>query len=145
MGRLTNEKLRALAERMFIEDGKTAKAIAEELEITPQTVGRWRKGKTGEKSWDVRRAELLSAPHKLKEILSKELTSIAEGNKPSIDSDALSKVSKVLESVSGKVSTQIVLSVFKEFDNWMAENDTETAILFLDWHKKFILYKASLE
>ncbi|WP_136464935.1 DUF1804 family protein [Flagellimonas onchidii] len=145
MGKLTNEKKRTLAERMFINDGMTAKAIAMELETTEQTVGRWRKGGKGEKDWDTRRAELLSAPHKIKEILTKELQSIAEGNKPEIDADALSKVGKVLEGISGKVSTQIVLSAFKEFDNWMAEQEPETAILFLDWHKKFILYKASLE
>ena len=145
MSKLTNEKKRGLAERMFIDDGMTAKAIAAELETTEQTLTRWRKGRTGEKNWDIRRAELLAAPHKIKEILTKELQNIAEGNKPAIDADALSKVGKVLEGISGKVSTQIVLSVFKEFDNWMAEQEAETAIVFLDWHKKFILYKASLE
>ncbi|WP_271782217.1 DUF1804 family protein [Aquimarina algiphila] len=145
MSKLTNEKKRTLAERMFIDEGMTAKSIALELDTTEQTLGRWRKGKTGEKDWDTRRAELLAAPHKIKEILTKELQNIAEGNKPLIDADALSKVGKVLEGISGKVSTQIVLSVFKEFDNWMADQEPETAILFLDWHKKFILYKASLE
>jgi predicted transcriptional regulator len=145
VSKLTNDKKRGLAERMFIDDGMTAKAIALELETTEQTVGRWRKGRKGEKDWDTRRAVLLTAPHKIKEILTKELQNLAEGKKTTIDADALSKVGKVLEGISGKVSTQIVLSVFKEFDNWMAEQEAETAILFLDWHKKFILYKASLE
>lgn len=145
MGKLTNEKIRALAERMFINEGMTAKAIAMELDKPEQTIGRWRKGKTGEQDWDTRRAELLSAPHKIKEILTKELQSIAEGNKAEIDADALSKVSKVLEGITGKVSVQVVMSVFKEFDNWMAEQEPETAILFLDWHKKFLIYKASVE
>ena len=145
MGKLTNEKKRLLAERMFIEDGMTAKAIAADLEISEQTLVRWKKGRTGEKDWEARRAELLSAPHKIKEILTRELQSIAEGNKAKIDADALSKVGKVIENMSGKVSAQVVLSVFKEFDNWMSEQDPATAIIFLDWHKKFILYKAALE
>lgn len=145
MANLTNDKLRGFAERMFIEDGMTAKAIAEILDKPEQTIGRWRKGRKGEKDWDIRRAEVLSAPHKIKEILTKELKSIAEGNKAAIDADALSKVGKVLVGITGKVSAQVVLSVFKEFDNWMAEQDPETAILFLDFHKQFLIYKASIE
>ena len=145
MAKLNNEKLRALAERMFIEDGMTAKAIAETLDKPEQTIGRWRKGRSGEKDWDARRAEVLSAPHKIKEILTKELQRIAEGEKGSIDADALSKVGKVLEGITGKVSVQVVMSVFKEFDNWMADQEPETAILFLDWHKSFLLYKAGLD
>ncbi|WP_155839716.1 hypothetical protein [Aquimarina latercula] len=145
MAKMNNEKLRGLAERMFINEGMTAKAIAQELDKPEQTIGRWRKGRTGEKDWDTRRAELLSAPHKIKEILTKELQHIAEGNKANIDADALSKIGKVLEGISGKVSAQVVMSVFKEFDNWMAAQEPETAILFLDWHKKFLIYKAGLE
>ncbi len=145
MSTLTNNKKRALAERLFIDDGLTAKAIAEQLDITEKTVSRWRKGRTGEKDWDYRRAEVISAPHKIKELLIKELQKVAEGKKTTVDADALAKIAKVMETISGKVSVQVVLTVFKEFDNWMADNDPELAIRFLDWHKKFILYKASQE
>lgn len=142
---LTNQKKRALAERMFIEEGMTAKAIAYELDVSEVTVSRWRKGRKGEKSWDMRRAEVLSAPHKIKELLVEQLEKIAKGEKATIDADALAKISKVLETVSGKISVQVVLSVFKEFDNWMASQDPEMAVKFLEWHKQFILYKASVE
>ncbi len=142
---LTNQKKRALAERMFIEEGMTAKAIAYKLDVSEVTVSRWRKGRNGEKSWDLRRAEVLSAPHKIKELLVEQLEKIAKGEKATIDADALAKISKVLETVSGKISVQVVLSVFKEFDNWMASQDPEMAVKFLEWHKQFILYKASVE
>ncbi len=142
---LTNQKKRAIAERMFIEEGMTAKAIAEALDVSEVTVSRWRKGRKGEKNWDLRRAEVLAAPHKIKELLVKQLELIASGQKATIDADALAKISKVLENINGKLSVQVVISVFKEFDNWMAEQDPETAVKFLEWHKQFILYKASIE
>ena len=145
MKKITNEQIRNLAERMFINDGMTAKAIANDLGKSEQTIGRWRKGRNGEKDWDYRRAEILSAPHKIKEILIKELQNIAEGKQTKIDADALSKVSKVLENLAGKVSTQITLSVLKEFDNWMSSQDPAEAIKFLEYHKQYIMYKASQE
>ncbi|MDC9722374.1 MAG: hypothetical protein PSN34_06330 [Urechidicola sp.] len=142
---LSNQKKRALAERMFIEDGDTAKYISEFLTVSEQTLSRWRKGRTGESSWDDRRAENLSAPHKLKEILTKQLQIVAEGGQSTIDADALAKISRVLQDVSSKTSVQVVLSVLKEFDTWMAEQEPELAIDFLKWHKKFIIHKASMQ
>lgn len=130
---------------MYIDDGHTGKYIAEFLGVSEQTVTRWKKGRKGEDDWDTRRAEVLAAPHKIKELLLKQLKLVSEGEKATIDADALAKISKVMEAVSAKTSVQVVLSVFKEFDNFMAEQDPETAITFLKWHKKFILHKASME
>ena len=39
----------------------------------------------------------------------------------------------------------IVFSVFKEFDNWMADQDPKTAVLFTEYHKQFILFKINQE
>ncbi len=143
MARLSNNKKRELAERMFINDGMSGKAIAESLNVAENTVSRWRNDE--KPSWDDRRARVLAAPHKIKEILLKELNSIASGEKPKINADALSKVARVIDTISGKVSVQLVVSVFMEFDNWMAEQEPETAIAFTKWHKQFILHKASIE
>ncbi|MCC9072461.1 transposase [Flavobacterium sp. F-65] len=142
---LTNQAKKVMAERMFVEDGMTAKAIAEQLDVSEQTLSKWRKGKEGEKSWDDKRAEMLASPHKIKEILLKELILVAGGEKSKVDADALAKINKVIESLSDKISVQVVFSVFKEFDNWMADQDPKTAILFTEWHKQFLLYKINLE
>lgn len=142
---LSNIKKKAIAERLIIEDGKTGEYVSEFLGITPQTVSRWRQGRKGEKTWDERRAENLSAPHKIKSLLQKQLELVANGDKPSIDADALSKISKVLNDVSGKISTQVVISVLEEFDVWMSENEPIIALDILKWHRQFILYKASIE
>lgn len=142
---LTNQAKRVMAERMFVEDGMTSKAIAEQLDVSEQTLSKWRKGKEGEKSWDDKRAEMLASPHKIREILIRELMIVAGGEKSLVDADALAKINKVIETLSDKISAQIVFSVFKEFDNWMADQDPKTAVLFTEYHKQFLLYKINQE
>jgi transposase-like protein len=138
MSRLTNDKKRALGEQMFIENMRTSKYIAEYLGVSEQTVSRWRK----KYDWDKRRTEALASPHRIKSILFRELENIAEGNDKTIEADGLYKIFKVIEGLSDRTSVQVVLSVFKEFDDWMIDQDPDMAIKFLEYHKKFILFKA---
>lgn len=126
---------------MFIDQGATGKAIAEQLEVSEQTVSRWKK----DHNWDDRRRQTLTAPHKIKEILLEELENVANGQKAKIDADALAKINKVIDTLTDKVSVQVVITVFKEFDNWMADQEPDVAISFLEWHKQFILHKATQE
>lgn len=130
-----------MAERMFVEDGMTAKAISELLDVSQVTLSKWR----NDFEWEKKRSEMLAAPHKLREILMRELKTIAEGGTSLVDADALAKVNKVIESVSDRISVQIIFSVFKEFDNWMADQDPKTAVLFTEYHKQFLLYKINQE
>ena len=75
--RVNNEPLRAMAERMFVEEGMTAKSIAAALDITEQTVGRWRKGIQGDVSWDDKKTQFLSAPSNIKKLLMNELNHLS--------------------------------------------------------------------
>lgn len=143
--RVNNEPLRAMAERMFVEEGMTAKSIAAALDMTEQTVGRWRKGIQNDVSWDEKRTQFLSAPHNIKKVLMNELTHLSKGGDATIDVKAIADVTKVISTLSEKANVQIVFTVFKEFDNWMAEQDPDTAIQFLEWHKLFLLHKAQTE
>lgn len=141
--RTNNDTIRALAERMFVVEGMTAKAIASAVDKSEHTIGRWRKGiGTNPVSWDDLRKEYLTAPHNLKKVLMDELKKVAEGKDPEINVKALKDINSVIDSLSDKVTTQIVFSVFKEFDNWMAEQEPEVAVTFLEWHKLFLLHKA---
>ena len=143
--RVNNEPLRAMAERMFVEEGMTAKAIAATIDVTEQTVGRWRKGIQGDIAWDDKRSQYLSAPHNIKKVLMNELTHLSKGGDATIDVKAIADVTKVISTLSDKANVQIVFTVFKEFDNWMTEQDPEVAIQFLEWHKMFLLHKAQNE
>lgn len=143
--RVNNEPLRALAEKMFVEEGMTAKAIAASIDVTEQTIGRWRKGIQGDISWDEKRKQYLTAPHNIKKILMNELGDLAEGKESKLDVKAITEVRKAMEFLSETVSAQIVMAVLKEFDSWMAVQDPEIAVSFLEWHKLFLLYKVQQE
>ncbi|MDZ4147866.1 MAG: hypothetical protein U1C58_06250 [Flavobacteriaceae bacterium] len=136
---------KALAEQMIVHEGMSAKAVSEALDVSAQSISKWRKATTTEKSWDDKRAEVLAAPHKIRELLMRELKVIAEGGTSVIDADALSKINKVIGDVSDKISPQVVLSVFQEFDNWMADQDPQMAIKFTHFHKLFLQYKINLQ
>jgi len=129
--------VRSIAEQMYIEQNMTAKAISETLHISEVSLSKWKK----EGNWEQRRNELLSAPHKLRELLLNQLKNVAQGEELTINADALAKISKVIESLSDKVSPQAVFSVFKEFDNWMSQQDPQKATEITEFHKQFLLYK----
>ena len=92
--------------------------------------------------WDAKRDRVISTPAKIRELLLEEMKSVSEGNKAKIDADALSKINKALTYLDGKVSLSVVISVFMEFDNWMAEVDPKKAAEFTEFHKLFIAWRA---
>jgi transcriptional regulator with XRE-family HTH domain len=143
--RVNNEPLRAIAERMLVEDGLTAKAIADAVGVTEQTIGRWRKGIQGDISWDDKRKQFLSAPNNIKKVLMNELSDLAEGKESKLDVKAITEVRKAMEFLSDSVSAHVVMAVFKEFDSWIASQDPDIAIMFLEWHKLFLLHKVQQE
>ena len=143
--RVNNEPIRAMAERMFVEDGMTAKAIANALDVYEQTIGRWRKGIQGDISWDDKKTQFLSAPNNIKKVLMNELTHLSKGGDATLDVKAIKDITSVIETLSDRVSAPIVFAVFKEFDAWMATQDPEIAISFLEWHKLFLLHKVQNE
>ncbi|WP_367867889.1 hypothetical protein [Pedobacter sp. WC2423] len=134
------DALQRNAEMAFIELGYNAKTIAEQFGVTEKTVGNWRK----EGEWDKQREELLASPVKVRAILLKEIQHLAAGGEATIDSDALSKVSKVMETFSTKLSPQMAMTVIKVLDDWLSERDPELANKNLDYHKKFILHIINL-
>ena len=79
-------KLYKDAETLFVEQGMTCAAIAEQLSMTEATLSRWRR----QMNWDELRAAALAAPSTIRKILTAELQHIAGGGQPRVDADALS-------------------------------------------------------
>ena len=129
------------AETLFVEQGLTCNAISEQLGITETTLSKWR----GVMNWDKRREDFLSSPGKIRQLIQQEIKSVMEGNKPKVDTDALSKLNKALQYFTGKVSLPVVISVFKEFDEWMVAIDPEMAVKFIEYHKLFNNHRAKLD
>lgn len=145
MAEITNEKKREIAEDMYIRLTLTGREIAENLGVTEQTVSRWKKGREGEKSWDDRKTESQLTPLKIKELLLKEAEKLAKGEESNVKADQLSKIMSAIDQLDKKINVRTVMDVFREFDNWMAEQEPATAILFTKWHKLFLQYRITLE
>lgn len=139
------ERLRDLAEDMYIRQGKTGREIADLLDVSEQTISGWKKGREGEKSWDDRKRDAQLTPVKLKETLMTEAQNIATGAGSNINADQLSKVMKAINDLDKTVNPRVVMAVFQGFDNYMAEINPEKAIEFTDYHKLYLQYIISLE
>ena len=145
MAEISNEKKRGIAEDMYIRLGLTGREIAENLGVTEQTVSRWKKGREGERSWDDRRTESSLTPLKIKETLLKEAEKLAKGEESGVKADQLSKIMAAIDQLDKKINVRTVMDVFREFDNWMAEQDPAVAVGFTRYHKLFLQYRISLE
>ena len=133
------EKVRLQGEDLFINNGWDAKAIAAVVDVSEQTISKWRSSF----KWDERRADVLSSPAKIKEILTIELLNVSQGLKPKLDCDALSKIAKVRREVSGNVDGGTMASILKEVDMYIASIAPKEAAIVADFHKKFLQHKAA--
>ena len=134
-------KLYGVAETLFVEQGLSGTAIAEQLGISANTLSKWRESM----EWDAKRDSYLSTPRKIRELLLQEMKNITEGKDTKIDADALSKVSKALQAMENRISIPVIISVFKEFDMWMVDMEPQLAVRFTEFHKMFIAYRAQQE
>ena len=129
------------AETLFVENGMTCSAIAAQLKLTEATLSKWRQAM----NWDELRAAAIAAPHKIRKILMEEVQHLAAGGEARVDADALSKVAKALNYFDGKVALSVIVSIFKEFDNWLAAMDKEKAVEIAEYHRKFVNYRAEVD
>jgi organic radical activating enzyme len=124
---------------MYIEQGCTFKDIASTIGVSENTVSTWGK----KYNWKNRKINLDAAPHKIKELLLGELELVLEGGKPTFNSDDIAKITRALERVDKKVSTQMIISVMKEFDSYLLSTAIDNEVLkkCLDLHKQFIHHR----
>jgi transposase len=145
MAKKDREKLRSTAEDLFISQNMSAKQIAELLDVSEQTLSKWRKGRAGEKSWDEKKTEFALTPTKIKEILLQEAYKVANGEASNINADTLSKITSAIDRLDKKVSVRMVIDVLKELDNYTAEINPVFAMEATKYHKLFIQHRIGLE
>jgi len=136
------DSIRVKAEEWFIDHPDCTQAeIAELFKVTTNTVSAW----AAKHNWDDKRLDYNSSPVKTKQILQAEFIWIAGGNKPRIDTDALSKVNASLERVDRKADPYVVAQILKELDNFISQQDPKFATLCTPFHKLFLQHRINLE
>lgn len=134
------------AEWLYVEKGLKPEAIAAELERNIKTIYEWRdKG-----GWDEKKNLFDLGPTELKRILMEAAIRIAKGEKRTddqgneikeIDADAISKIMKAYDYMSGKLSPEVVRDVLMECDNFISEIEPEDAVKITQYHKMFLIFK----
>lgn len=134
------------AEWLYVEKGLKPEAIAAELERNIKTIYEWRdKG-----GWDEKKNLFDLGPTELKRILMEAAIRIAKGEKRTddqgneikeIDADAISKIMKAYDYMSGKLSAEVVRDVLMECDNFISEIEPEDAAKITQYHKMFLIFK----
>lgn len=140
-----NSKLKTLAEKMYVEEGLTASAVAEALSISPQTVGRWKKGLSNQEDWDTKRERHLREPRNIKRLVDDEVSRLVQGHESTLDMKAINEAIKAQTALSKGVSAEVIMTVFREFDNYMANQDPELAVKFTEYHKQFLIHKVNTD
>ncbi|MEL3904453.1 MAG: hypothetical protein P1P63_05010 [Treponemataceae bacterium] len=134
------------AEWLYVEKGLKPEAIASELDRNIKTIYSWR----DDGGWDEKKNLFDLGPTELKRILMEAAIRIAKGEKrldengqeiKEIDADAISKIMKAYDYMSGKLSPEVVRDVLIECDNFISEIEPEDAVKITQYHKMFLIHK----
>jgi hypothetical protein len=138
------------AEMLYCEKRWPPEDIAEALGRNIKTVYGWR-DKYG---WDETRRMFEISPTELKKMLMASALRIAkgevrkdkEGNElREIDADAISKIMKAYDYMSGKTSPAVCRDVLIELDMWLSKTEPKVAAENTRHHRAFLMYKIQLE
>ena len=141
MARESNAK-KQKAEEWFIENiDATQKGVAELFGISEKTIGTWVK----KYNWLDKRLDYHSSPVKIKELLQRELLSVAQGNAPKLSADGISKLMSALDRCDKKADPIVVQRILKDLDNFISEIDPAFAVKCTQYHKQFLIHRINLE
>ncbi len=123
MATLSNAKKRAIAERMYINDGDNVPKIAKVLEVSESSVYRWANGKKNQLPWQEQRQGILTSPHKIKQRIDEEMLKAVNGEDyDKTLGDFLAKTLKARNSVDKEISIHLIIDVMKEYDFFLSNN-----------------------
>ena len=137
-------RLRSIAEDYYIRMNKTQKEIAGLIGVTEQTIGIWKKGDPGEKTWDERKRDAEMTPGKLRELILNEAHKVVKGERSDVNADQLSKFMAALDRVDKQVNPHTAMSLFMMFDEWLNKIDHDKAVEVTKLHMEFMKHLVEL-
>ena len=136
-----NDKLREWAAHLYIVEGYTQKAISDYINVSENTIGKWKR----DDKWEEERLAILASPRKVKSVLLTEFEKLSKGETSNIDADAISKIHKVIREMNSTVSPEVIHAVLKLLDTWMSEENPQLAIQCLPLHRKFLIHQIQID
>lgn len=133
------DKERAVAKDLYIHHLWTAKDIAASFGISETTIGKW-KSEDPEGNWDTQREAVISNPIKLKQLVQAEMVSIAQGNPPKMNADALNKLYKVVEGLGDSIHPGLVAAIIQLQDDFILKENPKLALELLEVNRKFLIH-----
>lgn len=120
---------KALAALLYINQELSGKEVAEIIDVSENTVSKWNK----EEHWDRQRSAMRTTPEKL--VLryykqSDKIIDVAEEEQRALTTaevDALAKLAASISKIDKTVSENIVMSVLRNYNNWLLLIDPDTA------------------
>lgn len=133
---------RGKAEEWFVENFEaTQKEVAELFGVSEKTIGVW----VRKYNWEDKRLDYHSSPVKIKQLLQRELLSVAQGKPPTLNADGISKLMSSLDRCDKKADPIVVQRVLKDLDNFISENDPAFAAQCTPFHKQFLIHRINIE
>lgn len=102
------------ARRLYL-DKVPLQEIAIRLEVTPQTLTRWKK----EGAWQERRNAALLSPKALYIKLLKQLDTLIEQGEPLATADAISKICAQVKKLQKETTADDIIMVLTSFGDWL--------------------------
>lgn len=141
MGQKKDDK-RQKAQDWYVENIDATQAeIAEMFGVTAKTISVW----SNKYDWENKRLEYQSSPIKIKQLLQKELLSVAQGNDPKLPADGISKLMAALDRCEKKADPIVVHKILKDLDNFISQIDAHFAVQATVFHKQFLQHRINLE
>lgn len=133
------EKLRQVAESMFVDNGMTARDIGRALSISEATLSRWRQ--EGDQTWDDKKRFIQITPSRLRELLLREAEKVAKGEASTVNAAVVVKLLSGAEKLAAKATPDVIYSVLSECCTYAATIDAEGAGKMAELHRLFLNHK----
>lgn len=129
---LTNSQKRDYAEFLYINGNLSQKEIAEKVEVTEKTIGRWKE----ENKWEQRKISIMTTK---KEELSRMYLQLRELNTNieqreegcrypnSKEADTINKITSAIRNLETETSVGEIIGVAEKFLNFLRKEDIEKA------------------
>lgn len=138
------DRLRIVAEGMFITQNLSAREISAALDVSEVTISRWRQGVDGQ-SWDDKKRFVQITPARLREKLLREAENVANGEASVIKADVIVKLLAAVDKLASKATPEVVYSVLVECTQYISTIEPKDAAKMAEYHRAFLQHKISKE